>query len=86
MHAADVASAFVSLLDSTVEGPVNIGTDERAMIAEVIDIIAGYIGRRDLVRLGHVMCQQTSPWCWYPTPRVFTRKRGGGPPTRFMKD
>jgi nucleoside-diphosphate-sugar epimerase len=52
LHVADVGAAFAALLDSEVQGPVNIGSDERIALADLIDRIAGQIGRRDLVRLG----------------------------------
>ena len=52
LHVADVGSAFAALLDSRVEGPVNIGSDERIRIAEVLGRISLQIGRPDLVRLG----------------------------------
>jgi nucleoside-diphosphate-sugar epimerase len=52
LHAADVGAAFASLLDSAIEGPVNIGSDERITVADLIDRIAQQIGRPELVRLG----------------------------------
>lgn len=52
LHAADVGDAFASLLDSSVEGPVNIGSDERITVADLTDRIAQRIGRPELVRLG----------------------------------
>lgn len=52
LHVADVGAAFSQLLDSDVQGPVNIGSDERITVAELIDRIARQIGRADLVRLG----------------------------------
>jgi nucleoside-diphosphate-sugar epimerase len=52
LHVADVGAAFAELLDSEVQGPVNIGSDERISVAELIDCIARQIGRTDLVRLG----------------------------------
>lgn len=52
LHAADVGDAFAALLDSTVEGPVNIGSEQRGTIAELITTIADRIGRPDLIRLG----------------------------------
>jgi nucleoside-diphosphate-sugar epimerase len=47
-----VGAAFASLLDSGVQGPVNIGAEERIALAELIEHIAREIGRPDLVRLG----------------------------------
>jgi nucleoside-diphosphate-sugar epimerase len=52
LHVADVGAAFAQLLDSEIEGPVNIGSDERIALADLIERIAREIGRADLVRLG----------------------------------
>jgi nucleoside-diphosphate-sugar epimerase len=52
LHVADVGAAFARLLASDVQGPVNIGSDERIELADLIDRIALRIGRPDLVRLG----------------------------------
>jgi nucleoside-diphosphate-sugar epimerase len=52
LHVADVGAAFVKLLDSEVQGPVNIGSDERTSLADMIERIARRIGRSELVRLG----------------------------------
>jgi nucleoside-diphosphate-sugar epimerase len=52
LHVADVGAAFASLLDSEVQGPVNIGSDERIALAELIERIGFEIGRPDLIRLG----------------------------------
>jgi nucleoside-diphosphate-sugar epimerase len=52
LHVADVGSAFAALLDSPVEGPVNIGSADRMTIAELVGEIALQVGRPELVRLG----------------------------------
>jgi nucleoside-diphosphate-sugar epimerase len=52
LHVADVGAAFAAMLNSPVEGPVNVGSDEPIMLAELIARIASKIGRPDLVRLG----------------------------------
>jgi nucleoside-diphosphate-sugar epimerase len=52
LHVADVGAAFAHLLDSDIQGPVNIGSDERIALADLIDRIAREVGRPDLVRLG----------------------------------
>jgi nucleoside-diphosphate-sugar epimerase len=52
LHVADVGAAFAALLDSEVQGPVNIGSGEGIALADLIDRIARQIGRSDLVRLG----------------------------------
>jgi nucleoside-diphosphate-sugar epimerase len=52
LHVADVGHAFAALLDSAVQGPVNIGSPERVSIAALVSRIANRIGRSDLIRLG----------------------------------
>jgi nucleoside-diphosphate-sugar epimerase len=52
MHVDDVARGFVALLDSSVEGPVNIASGDGVTIRRVLDLIAEAAGRPDLLRLG----------------------------------
>jgi len=52
LHVADAGAAFAALLDSRVEGPVNVGSDERIALADLMDRIGRQIGRSDLLRLG----------------------------------
>jgi nucleoside-diphosphate-sugar epimerase len=52
LHAEDVASAFVSLLDSGVEGPVNISSGVPVTIGTVASTIGTLVGRPELIRLG----------------------------------
>jgi nucleoside-diphosphate-sugar epimerase len=54
LHTADVAGAFVALLDSTVEGPVNIGSGERVSIGELVSVVGEAAGGLELVRLGEL--------------------------------
>jgi nucleoside-diphosphate-sugar epimerase len=52
LHVADVGAAFAAVLDSELEGPVNIGSDERIALADLVDRIGRRIGRPELLRLG----------------------------------
>jgi nucleoside-diphosphate-sugar epimerase len=52
LHVADVGAAFAGVLDSEIQGPVNIGSDDRIALADLIERIALEIGRPDLIRLG----------------------------------
>ena len=52
LHVADVARAFVAVLESEHSGPVNIASGSALPLAAVIDAIARIVGRPDLVRLG----------------------------------
>lgn len=61
LHVADVGAAFAQLLDGEIQGAVNIGSDERIALADLIERIAGEIGRADLVRLGARSAPQDEP-------------------------
>lgn len=50
----DVADAFVALLESGVEGEINIASGQPLTLKDLIFNIADRIGRRELVRLGAV--------------------------------
>ena len=52
LHVADVGAAFAAVLHSRLEGAVNIGSDERITVADLIGRIGRQIGRPDLVKLG----------------------------------
>lgn len=52
LHVADVASAFVALLDSAVEGAVNIGSGRGIAIRELVGRIGRQTGRAELIRHG----------------------------------
>jgi nucleoside-diphosphate-sugar epimerase len=52
LHVADVGAAFAAVLDSELEGPVNIGSGERISIAELLGRIARTIGRPELLKFG----------------------------------
>jgi nucleoside-diphosphate-sugar epimerase len=52
LHVADVGEAFAAVLDSELEGPVNIGSDERIALADLVERIGWQIGRPELLRIG----------------------------------
>lgn len=54
LHVDDVASAFASLLDSDVQGGVNIVSNEPVAIKAVVHRIAELMRHPDLVRLGAI--------------------------------
>jgi nucleoside-diphosphate-sugar epimerase len=61
MHVDDVASGFVALLRSAVEGPVNVASGEGVTIARVLALIGEATGRPDLLRLGALPRQPGEP-------------------------
>jgi nucleoside-diphosphate-sugar epimerase len=52
IHVSDVATAFVALLTSQVEGAVNIGSGQGFAVKDIAMRIGDRLGRSDLVRLG----------------------------------
>jgi nucleoside-diphosphate-sugar epimerase len=61
LHVADVADAFGALLDSGVEGAVNIGSGEGVALVDVVERLAALAGRPDLVELGVLEASQGEP-------------------------
>jgi len=54
LHVEDVASAFAALLDSEVEGAVNIASGEPVALKSIIYQIGEKLGRSDLIQLGAI--------------------------------
>ena len=61
MYAGDVASAFVALLDSEVEGAVNIAAGTALSVGELVQTIARRMGRPELVQLGALPAAKDDP-------------------------
>ena len=52
LHVADVAAAFVHLLDGSVCGPVNVASGDRVSVADVVTGIGRLLDRESLIELG----------------------------------
>jgi nucleoside-diphosphate-sugar epimerase len=52
MHVADVAGALVALLESDLDGPVNIASGVCLPLRDIADLLGQLIGRPDLIKLG----------------------------------
>jgi nucleoside-diphosphate-sugar epimerase len=61
MHVQDVADAFVALLDSDLEGPVNIASGNPVRIREVVMAIASKLGAENLVKMGAMPAAEDEP-------------------------
>jgi len=59
LYAADVADAFVQLLDSDVTGPVNIASGEQIALKHIVVRIGHLMGRQDLIQLGAIPAAST---------------------------
>jgi nucleoside-diphosphate-sugar epimerase len=61
MHVDDVAGGFAALLDSAVEGPVNVASGEPVAIARVIELVGEEAGHPELLRIGALPRREGEP-------------------------
>ena len=61
LHVQDVAEAFVSILESNLQGPVNIASGQSIQVKELIYKIAKKLGKLDLVKLGALPFSEKEP-------------------------
>lgn len=52
MYVGDAGRAIAALLDSGVEGPINIATGSALVVRDLVDMVAQSAGRPELVRFG----------------------------------
>ena len=70
MHVEDAASAFVALLESAVQGPVNIGSGNPVAVRDVLQEIGQQLARLELIRFG-VRSSMLEPYrFWANTQRL----------------
>jgi len=61
LHVQDAASAFVALLDSSVEGEVNISSGEAYQLREIILAAANILNSSDLIQFGAITPKAGDP-------------------------
>ncbi|MFZ1153604.1 MAG: NAD(P)-dependent oxidoreductase [Solirubrobacteraceae bacterium] len=61
LHVQDVADGFVALLDSDVQGSVNIASGQPVTVGTVLEAIAHRSGRPELLRLGAIPRAPSDP-------------------------
>ena len=61
MYVRDVADAFAALLDSDVQGAVNIASGKARTIKEIVLQAADLLGRREMVRFGKIASAENEP-------------------------
>jgi len=61
LYVVDAASAFVALLQSNIQGAVNIGSGVPISLKNIIYKIGEKIGRSDLIRLGEIASSLNDP-------------------------
>lgn len=61
LYVKDVADAFVSLLESSVQGPVNIASGRPVSLRDMVYRIADQLSGRDLIQLGAISTPEAEP-------------------------
>jgi nucleoside-diphosphate-sugar epimerase len=61
LHVADVAGAFAALVDSEVEGAVNVASGERTSVRALAELAGEITGRPDLLRFGALPSRPGDP-------------------------
>ena len=61
LHVADAGSALAALVDSGVEGPVNVASGNAVPLRELLHMLGQRLGRGDLIRLGARSASQGDP-------------------------
>lgn len=61
LHVADAADALCALLDSAIEGPVNIGCGKPIQIRDILKKIGEKIGKEELIQLGSIPVSSADP-------------------------
>jgi nucleoside-diphosphate-sugar epimerase len=61
MFIEDASQALCALLDSPVEGAVNVATGDATPVAEIVKTLSDQIGRPDLLRLGALATAPDDP-------------------------
>jgi nucleoside-diphosphate-sugar epimerase len=78
MHVEDAASAFVALLESKIQGPVNIGSGRPVEVRDVLQEIGVQLGRSELIRLGERESTSEVSCIWANVDKL-TREAGWKP-------
>jgi UDP-glucuronate decarboxylase len=61
MHIQDAASAFAALLNSNINGAVNIASGISIEVRQIVNLVASYIGAKDLVAYGAIEARNKEP-------------------------
>lgn len=61
LYVKDVAGAFVKMLGSRIVGPFNIASGRAVTVRDMVNAIAGQIGRTDLIQFGGLAEKKDEP-------------------------
>jgi nucleoside-diphosphate-sugar epimerase len=70
LHVEDAASALIALLESEVQGPVNIGSGRPVAVRDVLQEIGRQLGHLELIRLGARAASSEAERFWANSQRL----------------
>lgn len=79
LYVEDIASAFVSILESNVVGPVNIGSGKTLAVKDLVRIICEKVGKHDLIKFGNLATPPGDPQELVADITKLTKKVGWAP-------
>ncbi len=85
LHVKDTASAFVSLLQSEVEGTVNIASGEPITIRSLVEHIAALLNSRDKIEFGAIPAAPSDPPILVADTRRLREEAGWQPKIRLQE-
>ena len=85
LHVEDTASAFVSLLQSEVEGTVNIASGEPITIRSLLEQIAGLLNSQNRVKFGAIAAAPNDPPLLVADTRRLREEVGWQPKSRLQE-
>jgi nucleoside-diphosphate-sugar epimerase len=72
LHVEDVASAFSNILESSVTGPINIGSGQSTTIKDLVNMIGEKLHKKELLTLGALQASTSDPPILLPqTTRLY---------------
>jgi nucleoside-diphosphate-sugar epimerase len=85
LHVADAGSALAALVDSGVEGPVNVASGTAVSLRELLHMVGENIGRKDLIHLGARPAPPNDPPILAADTRRLNREVGWEPTMNLEK-
>ncbi|WP_342150930.1 NAD(P)-dependent oxidoreductase [Methylorubrum sp. SB2] len=76
LHVSEAGEAFAALLDSTVEGPVNVGSGAAVPVRAILETLGRLTGRPELIAFGARPLPPSEPACIEADIRRLTEEVG----------
>ncbi len=79
LHIADVGSAVWAIAQSSLTGPVNVGSGRPVAVRDIVTTIGAILDRSDLLALGAIPYSPSDPWFVCANNRLLVDQTGWAP-------